>query len=293
MLSKIYPWLVAIRFKTLIAALVPVTVATALCLSLNVFFEWWVSVYALLGAFSIQIATNLLNDAIDFKKGADTEERIGPKRVTQSGLLSERQVWLMGLFFLLLACVFGFPLVLRGGAPIVVLGLVSLFLAYGYTGGPFPLAYLGLGDLFVILFFGLFAVVGTSYLHALSLHPSMIVAGFQIGFLSTVLIAVNNLRDSETDKKVNKKTLAVRFGDSFVKGEIVLLIVLTYCLNFYYLIAMGKVHTIMSFLALPLAGLVIGMVFSIKDKQHLNKVLGLSALHQLLFSLLLSIGFVF
>ena len=136
MLSKVYPWLLAFRFKTLTAALVPVMVATALCMKTQLFFENWVSLYALFSAFSIQIATNLLNDAIDFKKGADTETRLGPQRVTQSGLLSEKQVWLMGLLFLAIAVVFGFPLVLRGGLPIVLLGLCSLFLAYGYTGGP-------------------------------------------------------------------------------------------------------------------------------------------------------------
>ena len=292
MLSRIYPWLLAFRFKTLTAALVPVMVGTALCLSLNIMSDIKISLYALLGAFCIQIATNLLNDAIDFKKGADTQDRLGPQRVTQSGLLSEKQVWAMGLFFLLLACAFGLPLVLRGGLPIVILGIVSLFLAYGYTGGPFPLAYLGLGDLFVILFFGLFAVVGTTYLQSLSVTTPMLVAGFQIGFLSTILIAINNLRDSETDVKVGKKTLAVRFGDNFVKFEIVVLTVLTYFLSLYYLVALGKVQVLISFLISPLAVFLIGFIYSVKEKKNLNKALGLAALHQLLFSILLSIGFV-
>ncbi|MEM7647225.1 MAG: 1,4-dihydroxy-2-naphthoate polyprenyltransferase [Pseudomonadota bacterium] len=292
MFAKIYPWLLAFRFKTLTAALVPVMVATALCVSLDVFHETWVSVYALLGAFAIQIATNLLNDAIDFKKGADTEERLGPQRVTQSGLLSEKQVWAMGIFFLVVATLLGVPLVLRGGAPIIVLGLVSLFLAYGYTGGPFPLAYLGLGDLFVILFFGLFAVAGTSYLHSLTLHPAMIVAGLQTGFLSTVLIAINNLRDSETDREVNKKTLAVRFGDGFARFEIALLVALTYLLNLYYLVVYQKLYVLISFAVLPFGVFLVGVVYATKDKRQLNKALGLAALHQVVFALLFSIGLV-
>lgn len=292
MLVNLYSWLLAFRFKTLTAALVPVMVATALVWATGQFYELWVSLYALLGAFAIQIATNLLNDAIDFKKGADTEERVGPQRVTQSGRLSVKQVWVMGLFFLFLAICFGIPLVIRGGVPIVVLGLASLFLAYGYTGGPFPLAYLGLGDLFVILFFGLFAVGGTAYLHSLEVTLMMLVAGFQIGFLSTVLIAVNNLRDSGTDKNVNKKTLAVRFGDSFVRAEIALLLVLSYALNFYYLVALREVHVLITFAVLPLAILIVWMVYDIQDKSKLNKVLGLSALHQVLFSTLLSMGLV-
>lgn len=292
MLSRVYPWLLAFRFKTLIAALVPVLVGTALCSSLNLFYKPWVSLFALLGAFAIQIATNLLNDAIDFKKGADTKDRIGPQRVTQSGLLSEKNVWLMGLFFLVLALGFGIPLVIRGGLPIVTLGLLSVFLAYGYTGGPFPLAYLGLGDLFVVLFFGLFAVAGTSYLHSLYLHPAMLVAGVQIGFLSTILIAINNLRDSQTDSLVGKKTLAVRFGDSFVKAEIAILMTLTYGLNFYYLIGLGKLYVLISFFILPLGLFIVGLVYTIRDKKNLNNVLGLSALHQLLFACLFSLGLI-
>jgi 1,4-dihydroxy-2-naphthoate octaprenyltransferase len=289
-LKRIRPWLLAFRFKTLTAAFVPVLVGTALSQSLNVYDTYWVSLFALLSAFCIQIATNLLNDAIDFKKGADTEKRLGPQRVTQSGVLTEKQVWAMGLFFLLLALAFGVPLVFRGGWPLVILGLVSLFLAYGYTGGPFPLAYLGLGDLFVILFFGLFAVGGTYYLQALSLHPSVLIAGLQIGFLSTVLIAVNNLRDSETDVKVGKKTLAVRLGDTFVKYEIAVLLALTYLLNLYYLISLKKLYVLISFAILPMAVFIVLLVFSVQDKKALNKVLGLSALHQMLFATLFAVG---
>ena len=288
----LYSWLLAFRFKTLTAAVVPVVVATCLALSLNHFYEWWVSLCALFGAFSIQIATNLLNDAIDFKKGADTEHRLGPQRVTQRGLLSEKQVFYMGLFFLLLAVGFGLPLVMRGGMPIVGLGMISLFLAYGYTGGPFPLAYLGLGDLFVVLFFGLFAVGGTYYLHGLDLHVSTVVAGLQIGFLSTVLIAINNLRDSETDKTVGKKTLAVRFGDRFVKYEIVVLLISIYALNFYYSFMLYSTWIFLSFLALPLAVYIVRLIFKCENKKGLNKALGLAALHQMLFGLLLALGLV-
>lgn len=292
MLQKIYPWLLAFRFKTLIAAFVPVMVGTALVYGTRGRFDQWVVIFALASACCIQIATNLLNDAIDFKKGADTEERIGPKRVTQSGLLTEKMVWTMGIVFLLAALGFGVPLVIKGGVPIVVLGLASLFLAYGYTGGPFPLAYLGLGDLFVLLFFGLFAVGGTSYLHILEFGPEMLVAGVQIGCLSTILIAVNNLRDSDTDRKVNKKTLAVRFGDGFVKFEIFFLTAITYLLNLYYLVTLNKLYVLISFAILPFGLFIVGMVYSIKDKQRLNSVLALSALHQLLFSLILSFGLV-
>ena len=292
MIKKVYPWLLAFRFKTLTAAIVPVMVGTSLSMATGYFYSWHITIFALISAFSIQIATNLLNDAIDFKKGADTEKRVGPKRVTQSGLLSEKQVWLMGLFFLLLACAFGLPLVLRGGVGIVILGLISLFLAYGYTGGPFPLAYLGLGDLFVILFFGLFAVGGTFYLHSLELTNAALIAGVQIGFLSTVLIAINNLRDSQTDAKVNKKTLAVRFGDRFVKIEIGILILGIYGLNLYYYFVLERDWALLSFFALPVALLLLKMVFQNMDfeRERLNKALGVAALHKMLFGVLISVG---
>ena len=286
---KIYPWIMAIRFKTLIAAFVPVLVGTAIAESFFQKMEIWVSLYALGSAACIQIATNLFNDAIDFKKGAD-KDRVGPTRVTQSGLLSEKQVWMMAIGFLILALVLGFPLVIRGGIPIVVLGIVSLFLAYGYTGGPYPLAYLGLGDLFVVLFFGLFAVGGTTFLHTLSMNPAVIVAGLQMGFLSTILIAINNLRDSETDVHVNKKTLAVRFGDKFVRWEIMLLTIATYMANLYYLVAYEKLYVLLSYALIPLGGLIVGFVFMIENKEKLNPILGLAALHQLLFAGLFSYG---
>lgn len=284
-------WLLAFRLKTLTAALVPVTVATSLVLALGDFYQYWVSGFALVSAFCIQVATNLLNDAIDFKKGADDDQRLGPQRVTQSGLLSDRQVYALAIIFLILATVLALPLVVRGGWPIVGLGVISLFLAYGYTGGPFPLAYLGLGDLFVILFFGLFAVGGTAYLHGLSYDTVYFVAGLQMGFLSTTLIAINNLRDSDTDKMVGKKTLAVRFGDSFVRWEIVSLLILTYLLSLYYVVKLQYLYTLLTFALLPFAVFLSGLIFSVQDKKHLNKALGFAALHQLLFAALLSLGF--
>ncbi len=291
MRARLYPWLLAIRFKTLTAAFVPVLVATSLVYSMHTFYQAWVSLFALLSAFCIQIATNLLNDAIDFKKGADTEKRIGPQRVTQQGLITEKWVYTSAFLFLFIAFCLGIPLVFRGGIPIIALGLLSLFLAYSYTGGPFPLAYLGLGDLFVILFFGLFAVGGTGYLHALSWSPAFLVCGLQIGFLSTVLIAINNLRDSESDKPAGKLTLAVRYGDSFVKAEIAALIVLTYLLSLYYLVFHNQVYVLLTYFLLPLAGFIIFLVYNNQDKAKLNSVLGLSALHQLLFAAFLSLGF--
>ncbi|CAN5529794.1 1,4-dihydroxy-2-naphthoate polyprenyltransferase [soil metagenome] len=213
-------WILALRPKTLTAALVPIVVATALVKADGFVVQWWISITALFASFFIQIATNLINDAIDFDKGADTETRTGPQRVTQTGLLTRKQVMTGGFICLAIALALGIPLVIEGGWPIVVIGLASLALAYGYTGGPFPLAYLGLGDLFVILFFGVIAVGGTYFLHTHTYNQHALIAGLQVGFLATVLIAINNLRDAPQDRLVGKKTLAVRFGVKFAKSEI-------------------------------------------------------------------------
>jgi 1,4-dihydroxy-2-naphthoate octaprenyltransferase len=208
-------WLQAFRPKTLTAAIVPVAVGSAVAFSEVGLVNHRITLLALLGALFIQIATNLFNDAIDFKKGADGEHRVGPQRATQMGWFSGKQVLAMGIFFLLLALACGVPLVIHGGWPIVIIGLISLAMAYAYTGGPFPLAYLGLGDLFVILFFGLVAVGGTYYLHTLRFSWSALIAGLQVGCLSAVLIAINNLRDHVGDRQVNKRTLAVLLGPQF------------------------------------------------------------------------------
>lgn len=284
-------WLLSFRLKTLSAAVIPVLVGFALVVAENHSPQYWIILTALLGALSIQIATNLFNDVIDFKKGADTEERVGPTRVTQSGLVSGHKVILVAVLFLFIAILSGVPLVYRGGWPIALLGLISLFLAYAYTGGPFPLAYLGLGDLFVILFFGLFAVGGVYYLHTLSWDWSMVVAGLQVGFLSTVLIAINNLRDIYQDKKVNKKTLPVRFGKGFARAEIGLLILCTFMLNFYWYYKGLVWASILPLLILPLAiRLYLGIVKT-EPSIIMNRYLAQAALVQVLFGMMLTIGF--
>ena len=166
----------------------------------------------LAGAMCIQIATNFFNDAIDSKKGADTDQRLGPVRVTASGMMSAKAVVIVGGVFLLLACVAAIPLIQARGWMIVAIGLPSLFLAFGYTGGPFPLAYLGLGELFVVLFFGLVAVSGTVFVQTGEWWGSAMILGLVVGCLSAVLISINNLRDVDEDRQSNKRTLAVRWG---------------------------------------------------------------------------------
>jgi 1,4-dihydroxy-2-naphthoate octaprenyltransferase len=189
----------------------PVVVGAAVAGALGV-FKLLPALAALVGALLIQVATNLANDAIDAKKGADNEARVGPVRVVQAGLLSATAVWRATWGVMAMALAVGVYLVAVGGWPILVVGLLALFLAIGYTGGPFPLAYLGLGDVFAFLFFGPIAVAGTVWVQAGFLSVDALWAGVGVGALVTAILVVNNLRDRDTDLVAGKRTTAVRFG---------------------------------------------------------------------------------
>jgi 1,4-dihydroxy-2-naphthoate octaprenyltransferase len=202
----------ALRPKTLPAAVVPVWTGCVLAWRLSGGWDAVLGVCTLLGALCIQLATNLFNDAIDAAKGADTERRAGPVRATASGMLPGRLVMAAGGVFLLLALAFGVVLYQAAGWPILAIGVVSMYLAYGYTGGPFPLAYRGMGEVFVILFFGLVAVMGTVFVQLREWRIEALLLGAQVGFLSAVLISINNLRDRVEDASTGKRTLAVRCG---------------------------------------------------------------------------------
>lgn len=206
------PFILAARPKTLPAAAVPVWVGCVLAHSLTGAWDARLAVFTLLGAVLIQIGTNFFNDAIDADKGADTEARLGPVRATASGRLSRGTVYLCAAASLVLAAVCGYFLVEARGWPIALIGVVSLYFAYGYTGGPWPLAYKGLGELFVILFFGLVAVGGTVFVQTGGWHEDSLFMGLAVGCLSAVLISVNNLRDADEDRSNGKNTLAVKWG---------------------------------------------------------------------------------
>lgn len=220
------PWLLAARPKTLAAAVVPVLVG----FSLARFAHWPSFWFALLGAIFIQIGTNYVNDALDFRKGADTHERLGPLRVTQAGLLTADAVLRGAIVCFVLAAICGVPLIVRGGWPIAVIGVTSIAAAYAYTGGPYPLAYHGLGELFVMVFFGIVAVSGTYYLQVLRFDRGALLAGVACGALAIVLLAINNLRDIDNDRASNKRTLAARFGRGFARVEIAVMALLPFAL---------------------------------------------------------------
>lgn len=284
-------WFLATRPKTLSASLVPILASVGLVRSMTNQMQWWIVLFAVLSSVCIQIGTNLVNDAMDFRKGADTENRIGPKRVTQSGIFSFRQVLIAAGIFFVFATLFGIPLVLKGGLPIVIIGILSIIMGYAYTAGPFPLAYLGLGELFVILFFGLVAVGGMYYLLTGTYSVAALILGIQIGFLSSVLIAINNLRDLETDKLVNKKTLAVRFGVKGSRWWLAFLIFAPYFTGYYWLYHKLWWVYIIPLICFPLGLSITKRIFRTEPSAEYNKFLAQSAAYSLLFSLLLAVGF--
>ena len=289
-MNGVRTWLMAARPKTLTAAIAPVMVGSALPFLRGAEVLWWVSLAALASATCIQIGTNLVNDAEDFERGADDENRLGPVRVTQSGLLSSKQVKFAAFAFFGLAVLLAVPLLLRGGMPILVIGMASLLAGYAYTGGPFPLAYLGLGDLFVVVFFGLVAVGGTSWLHGAVYGVPELIAGLQVGFLATALIAINNLRDIGGDAKVGKKTMAVRLGPGLARLEIALMTFLPLLLGTYWWGEGARLATLLPLLGLPWAVLLVRDVVATPPGPAYNGFLARAARQQLVVSLLLSAG---
>lgn len=203
-----------VRPKTIVASLSPIAVATAVVFSEGFPILWWVVVLTVLASLCIQIATNFINDAIDFKKGTDQPDRLGPVRLGVSGRASYQELMRFGFMFLGLASLFGLILVWHGGWPILLIGVVSILMAYSYTGGPFPLAYLGLGELFVILFFGVIAVMGVTYLLYYNWTWSNFYWGLLVGFKAASLILINNLRDITNDLLGGRKTIPIRVGRS-------------------------------------------------------------------------------
>ena len=206
-------WVHAARPRTLPAAAAPVFIGCGLA-ALRGGFSAGPAAAALVGALLIQIATNLANDYYDFVRGGDTDARVGPLRVTQAGLVTPGTVKRAMVGVLGAALAVGVYLVSVGGWPIVWIGLASLICAVAYTGGPFPLAYHGLGDVFVFVFFGLVAVAGTVWVQTLTFTPESLWAGAGIGGLSTAILVANNLRDIPTDRVAGKRTLAVRIGET-------------------------------------------------------------------------------
>ena len=290
-------WWLAIRPKTLPAAVGPVLVGIGLAVGDGV-FSLMPALAALTGALLLQIASNLANDYYDFVKGYDQADRTGPTRVAASGLISLRELKLGLAVVLALAALVGAYLIWVGGLPILIIGVAGMISAVIYSGGPFPLSANGLGDLFVFVFFGLAAVVGTYYVQALTVTPAVWIAAIAPGTLITAILVVNNLRDIDTDARANKRTLAVRLGRAGARGEYTLLLLLAYLTPAAMLAvsALGgavrpvDLLALLPWLTLPKALRLRSVIYSGVEGPVLNKTLAGTAQLSLWFSALFAVG---
>lgn len=281
-------WLDATRPKTLPAALMPVAVGTALAIKYGQ-FSLSIFIVTCVCSLLIQIGTNFANDYFDFKKGADNENRVGFKRASASGLIKPETMWKATLGTMISAFILGLYLVYEGGWIILLIGILSLLFGITYTGGPFPLAYNGLGDIFVFIFFGIIAVTGTFYLHTELWKWEVFWAAFVPGALSTAILVVNNLRDTETDKLANKNTIGVLFGDRFLQIEYVLLLITAYAIlpHLSFWNSYSK-FIFLPFITLPFGLFLMKSIFSFKEKSELNLILAKTALFLMIYCLLFS-----
>jgi 1,4-dihydroxy-2-naphthoate octaprenyltransferase len=290
--SKLQNWLLAIRPKTLPASVAPVLMGTAIAYGDGI-EDFPTAFLCLIGAMLLQIGTNLANDYFDFKKGTDTNERLGPVRVTQAGLIKPGVVLAAAIGTFILAGYISYLLIQRAGQPILIIAIVSIFAGIFYTAGPRPLGYLGLGDIFVLIFFGPVAVAGTYYAQSLEINMAVVLAGFGPGLLSTAILTVNNLRDADTDQRAGKLTLAVRFGKAFAQKEYLRCILgAAFVPVIIYLLIKDHeailLSSIIGFLAIP----AFQTVFTKTDGPSLNEVLTFTGKLLIVYSVLFSAGWI-
>ena len=288
-MNKTTAWFLACRPKTLSVSLSPVLVGTAVAWHDSATLLWLPLLAAALGAAFIQIGTNLFNDVGDFLRGTDTPGRLGPKRATAEGWLTPDMVKAGAWLSFALAFLCGIYLVWHGGWPIVAIGLASLAAGWAYTGGPKPIAYGPLGEVFVFLFFGLVAVGGSYYLQTLTLTPMALIAGALVGIHAAAVITVNNYRDLDGDAKNGKNTLAVRLGRPAIRRLYAAQMLAPFAL--LPLLASLGWPAALPLLSLPLAVKLIRRFYRTAPGPVFNGILAATAGLQLVFAILLSLAF--
>ncbi len=288
-INKIKCWAIAARPKTLLAAIVPVVVGSAVASNNNKF----VLLYALIALFCsilIQVGTNFSNDYYDYVKGADNEKRKGPLRVMVSGLITVREMKAGIAMVFLTAFIAGLYLVYTGGLIVLAIGIASILAGMAYTAGPYPLAYNGLGDIFVFMFFGVVGTVGTYYVQAHEFTGLAFLSSIPVGALITNILVVNNYRDIEEDKAAQKHTLAVILGRTFTRYQFIVLLMVSFIIPLVFYFNLNfKLWIFLPYLTLPLAYKLIRLLYK-SDGKELNKMLELTAQFSGIFGLLFSAG---
>ena len=288
-IGKIRSWVIASRPRTLPAAVVPVLVGSAAAASDNKFILLYASI-ALICSLLIQIGTNFTNDLYDYLKGADNEKRKGPLRVMVNGLITVTEMKMGIAIVFLTAFALGLYLVYNGGFIVLLIGIASILAGIAYTAGPYPLAYNGLGDMFVFMFFGVVGTVGTYFVQAHTLSYLPFLCSIPVGALITNILVVNNYRDIEEDRAANKYTLAVKLGRVFTRYQFISLLIISFIMPLILYFGFDfKYWIFLPYLTIPIAIKLIKMLYSFEGKE-LNKTLELTARLSALFGLLLSAG---
>jgi 1,4-dihydroxy-2-naphthoate polyprenyltransferase len=284
--------MLAIRPRTLPAAAAGVIIGSALAWR-DSFFRLDAALACLCAALLLQIGSNLANDVFDFERGTDTPDRLGPVRVTQAGLLTPSQVKYGMLVVFALAALLGLYLAWLGGWPIILIGIAAMLSAIVYTGGPFPLGYYGLGDLFVFIFFGLASVTGTYYVQAGSVSAAAWWMTIPPGLIITAMLVVNNLRDLENDRKAGKRTLAVILGERATKTQYLICMIVAYIIvPLAAWVGVIPWSAMLTWLSVPVAVRSTQLVFT-QQGRPLNAALAGTGQTALLFSILFWLGLTF
>jgi 1,4-dihydroxy-2-naphthoate octaprenyltransferase len=281
-------WVMAARLRTLPAAIAPVLVGTSLAGQEGT-FRAGAFVAALLGSIFIQVGTNLSNDYSDARRGADTEDRLGPVRVTAGGLVPPRQVLIATYITFGLAVLCGAYLVYVAGPALLAIGAASILAGVLYTGGPRPYGYEGLGEVFVFLFFGIVAVTGSYFVQVESLEWEAFALAVPVGLLAAAILVVNNVRDIDTDRRAGKRTLAVRLGRQKARTLYSVMLLVAYVALIPVVFPLSP-WVLLPWLTLPLAARLARTVRAHVDGPTLNAALARTGMLQLLFCVLLSAG---
>ncbi|GAB4327694.1 MAG: 1,4-dihydroxy-2-naphthoate polyprenyltransferase [Candidatus Zixiibacteriota bacterium] len=288
--SRVWVWLQAARPKTLWAAVSSVLVGTSLAWR-DGGFHLWAALGAVAGAVLLQIAANFANDLFDFERGADTHERLGPLRVTQAGFVTPGGMRRALFTVIGAAMMIGLLLIWRGGWPILAIGVLGIVAAILYTGGPYPYGYHGLGEVFVFIFFGLAAVIGTYYVQTLTITMTAVLLSIPMGLLAVAILVVNNLRDIDTDRRSGKRTLAVLLGREGTRIEYATVVIVSALVPVIILgVGLSSAGVLLASACLLPAWRLIRMVFTTTDGPTMNTILARTAQLQIVFGILLAIG---
>ncbi len=288
-ITRFQSWVLATRPKTLLAAIVPVLVGSSLAINENK-LKITCSIIALLCSVLIQVGTNFVNDYIDTQTGADNENRKGPKRGLALGLITLHEMKIASYLVFIIAFLLGMYLVYIGGIVIFIIGVLSILAGIAYTAGPYPLAYNGLGDIFVFMFFGVAGTMGTFYLHTHNFSVLSFLTSIPVGALITNILVVNNYRDVEEDRAAKKHTLAVIFGRDFARYQYIISLIASFLVPaVLYIFYNLHFWIFLPYLTIPIAFNLINMLYKL-DGLELNKTLELTAKLSAIFGLLFAAG---